>query len=78
MAPSNRGGGAAGPTDGRIYYPANPGIIGTGVAFSVALKLAVADYIELVCYQNSGGALNSSAVPTEGVPLFSASWIALG
>lgn len=49
---------------------------GTFVHYSVDLKLAAADYLETVLFQRSGGALLTSV--TDGLPVFSATWIGLG
>ena len=72
----NGSGVGAGPTHGGLIIPAASGV-GTYVAVSRSVKMTAGQWMELICFQTSGGALNSVG-PTDGMPFFGAVWVGLG
>ncbi len=49
-----------------------------GMNLAAPVKLSVADYVELVVFQNSGGNQTMSAFTAEHLPYFTATWIGRG
>ena len=70
---------ASGPNvKGRASNP-NPGAGSNAVlSFATPIKLAASDTLQLIAFQNSGGALNIGASTTEHHPYFTITWIGLG
>lgn len=69
--------GTNNPTDSGSLYTAVTNTTATYTPAAMLIKLAAADYVELVGYQSSGGPLNT-ADQTLGFHYFAAVWVGLG
>lgn len=60
-----------------LNVPAVAAVSNPYISIATTYKFAVADYVELRCYQNSGGALNTAVLAATS-PEFTATWVGLG
>lgn len=70
-------GSGASPTHPYNMHVNNGAGLGTAAQSSLRRKMAAGDYLEVLGWQNSGGALNVGG-PSFNMPSFSAQWVSLG
>lgn len=64
------------PTEGGTLVAPHSSGVSTYISYSTLVKLAVTDYLEVMLWQASGGALSTSV--EAGLPTFTAVWVGLG